>query len=476
MKINRRFFGVVIILTVNLSLLLAQSVKTNNKVWMSKTAISSPLQIGVYYYPWYYNDFHGGNYFRKHLRPQQMPVLGEYNDRTTTVINQHLAWSRYAKVSLWVTSWWGPRSREDITLLTSIFPNPFLGNLKIAAFYETIGLTDNFTNFNSVGRDITYLANHYFNQTNYFKINDKPVLYVYLTRVLSSMGTLDSLVTIMRTAASSAGYQLYIVGDQVFGYPPTSSTAIGLLDGITNYDVYGSMGASGYAAQSSVDAYYSAQAEWKSLAQSLNVGFIPGVSPGFNDSGVRTGHSPLSRQLTPTGSSGSLFKAMLLGAKALTDSTIGSIIMVTSWNEWHEDTQIEPVNPAPGTSLDDSPSGHDYTNGISYEGYGTLYLDILRSIEQNNSKPSKAFKLLQNYPNPFNSETTIEYQLPVTSNVDLSIYNILGQKVITLVSEKQSDGNYRAVWNAGLFGSGIYIYRLETDNGFSKSQKLVLLK
>jgi hypothetical protein len=50
--------------------------------------------------------------------------------------------------------------------------------------------------------------------------------------------------------------------------------------------------------------------------------------------------------------------------------------MVTSWNEWHEDTQIEPVTPAPATNLDDG--GGYYTDGLYYNGYGMLYLNILR--------------------------------------------------------------------------------------------------
>jgi hypothetical protein len=68
---------------------------------------------------------------------------------------------------------------------------------------------------------------------------------------------------------------------------------------------------------------------------------------------------------------------MLLGAKQLTDPDIGHMILVTSWNEWHEDTQIEPVCPADPTSQDDSASGTDLTQGLAYEGYATRYLDIL---------------------------------------------------------------------------------------------------
>ena len=70
------------------------------------------------------------------------------------------------------------------------------------------------------------------------------------------------------------------------------------------------------------------------------------------------------------------------------------------------------------------------------------------------------FQLYQNYPNPFNPKTVISYQLPVSSHVDLSIYNILGQKIATLVNEKQSVGNYKVEFNASDLVSGVYIYKL----------------
>lgn len=334
--------------------------------------------VGVYYYPWYYNDFHGGHYLREHLVPQQLPELGEYNDRTEAVINQHLDWSRIAGIDFWVASWWGPYSREDITLLNHILPNPNLGSLKIALFYETEGLTNDFTDYGSLSSDISYIANNYFNHPNYLKINNKPVLFIYLTRVLSSKGTLQRSLNAIRNAASTAGYQIFLVGDHVFGPPPSSAGDIAFLDAITNYDVYGSMGATSYATETSVNSYYSDQSEWKLLAESIEVGFIPGTTPGFNNKGVGGENDPLSRKLSPTEEFGSLFRTMVANAKILVDDTLGNMIMVTSWNEWHEDTQIEPVSLTASTNADDSPSGSYYTNGLSYEGYGERYLHILR--------------------------------------------------------------------------------------------------
>jgi hypothetical protein len=104
---------------------------------------------------------------------------------------------------------------------------------------------------------------------------------------------------------------------------------------------------------------------------------------------------------------------------------------------------------------------------------------ILDAISENNQFVPKVFALDQNYPNPFNPSTTIEYQLPATSQVELSIYNALGQKVETMVSKKQPVGTYKVKWDGTGLVSGVYFYRLSaqgTDQNFIQTKKLVLLK
>jgi hypothetical protein len=89
---------------------------------------------------------------------------------------------------------------------------------------------------------------------------------------------------------------------------------------------------------------------------------------------------------------------------------------------------------------------------------------------------SMKFTLFQNYPNPFNPTTTISYQLPVVSFVELIIYNIKGQKVASVVSEQQAAGSYHYEWNVeDELASGVYIYRLSTEK-FTAFHKLLLLK
>jgi hypothetical protein len=91
-----------------------------------------------------------------------------------------------------------------------------------------------------------------------------------------------------------------------------------------------------------------------------------------------------------------------------------------------------------------------------------------------------SFSLSQNYPNPFNSETVIEYSLPKESQVELVIYNILRQRVKTLLDQEETAGYKRRIWDGKnekgqVVASGIYFYRMKTEE-FTQSKKMLLLK
>lgn len=88
---------------------------------------------------------------------------------------------------------------------------------------------------------------------------------------------------------------------------------------------------------------------------------------------------------------------------------------------------------------------------------------------------SFAYTLQQNYPNPFNPSTTISYSLPESGYVQLKVYDMLGREVADLVSEEQSMGNYKVVLDASNLTSGVYFYRLKS-NDFTETKKLILLR
>ncbi len=86
------------------------------------------------------------------------------------------------------------------------------------------------------------------------------------------------------------------------------------------------------------------------------------------------------------------------------------------------------------------------------------------------------YSLYNNYPNPFNPTTTIRFDIPEKTNVELIVYDILGRRVISLVNNEIRDpGRYEVSFNAGALASGVYIYKL-TSKSYSQARKMLLVK
>jgi photosystem II stability/assembly factor-like uncharacterized protein len=114
---------------------------------------------------------------------------------------------------------------------------------------------------------------------------------------------------------------------------------------------------------------------------------------------------------------------------------------------------------------------------VGYRGkiYKTTTSGGILNFPSVTGKITGEFKLLQNYPNPFNPSAIINYELPITNDVELTIYNLLGEEVAVLVSERQSPGNYQTEWNASGFAGGIYYYTLKAGE-FQQVKKMILLR
>jgi hypothetical protein len=87
----------------------------------------------------------------------------------------------------------------------------------------------------------------------------------------------------------------------------------------------------------------------------------------------------------------------------------------------------------------------------------------------------KSFTLYQNYPNPFNPSTVIRYELPENSNVTLTVFDVIGNEVATLVNEPKPAGSYEVNFNGRNLSSGVYYYRLKAGS-FIETKKFVLIK
>ena len=102
-------------------------------------------------------------------------------------------------------------------------------------------------------------------------------------------------------------------------------------------------------------------------------------------------------------------------------------------------------------------------------------LGFIVGIEEVMDNLPKRFELFQNYPNPFNPVTQIRYAVPKSSQVRLEVYNILGQRVTTLVDKSMLPGYYMVTFDVGNLASGYYFYHLQA-NDFHTVKKMIVTK
>lgn len=122
--------------------------------------------------------------------------------------------------------------------------------------------------------------------------------------------------------------------------------------------------------------------------------------------------------------------------------------------------------------------GNFWQNPIQWEIVALVGANMVEAVsnEYNDMETPLEYSLDQNYPNPFNPSTNIQFTLAATSNVTLEVYNMLGQKVATILQgQKMNAGNHTQVFDASSLASGMYVYRISTPN-FVQSRTMMLIK
>ena len=121
----------------------------------------------------------------------------------------------------------------------------------------------------------------------------------------------------------------------------------------------------------------------------------------------------------------------------------------------------------------DIPTGH-ISSDIAVSGEkGPCYQ--IEDVEENGSSIPLSYALFNNYPNPFNPTTTIKYDLPADTKVQIKIFDVLGIEVAELVNENKPTGRYEVEFEASSLASGIYFYRIQAGS-FVDTKKMILMK
>ncbi len=359
---------------------------------------------GAVYYLWYPQNFRQG-FLRPLLSPAQMPALGWYSSADPAVAEQHIAWcSRYG-IGFLALDWWPGRPGQRRTLERGLLRARNLGDIKFCLFYETWDLAwdpaRGGTFFDAgAGRrlqeEILDLARWLFPHPGYLKLKGRPVIFFYLTRTLA--GAYAPAFRGLRRRLRELGWEPLFIADEIYwqvlaarapadeGRPALSKQPqlerMALFDGVTSYNMYlsGPPHHLGYAGASFFLSDVRAQYQKYRRACGREHYLVPGVIPGYNDRGTRPGqdHHVLPRRFLPGAGEGSFLRRMLgRVALPLVDPAL-NMILLTSFNEWNEDTALEPLAPAPATRRDQSSSGCFYSDGYAYAGYGTTYLEVVQ--------------------------------------------------------------------------------------------------
>jgi len=457
---------------------------------VSLQSFATDRHVSVFYYPWYDVSRHWGEGYLRHLLdPAQEPLLGRYSNRDSEVLQQHVQWSQDYGIDNWICSWWGPSSWEDQTIADYIAPELDGSQVTFCLFYESAGLL-NMQNGRiefdaqrtaAFRQHFQYIADQFFDEPAYYKIDGRPVVYIYLTRTF--VGAYQAAIDSVRQDMAALGYDIFLIGDEVFWGTPNAER-ISTLDAITAYNMHGPSEYDGYPADTKfIDKVAVEYRSYQFMAGFSKTAFIPKIMPGFNDRGVRlaTNHYVIPNQVHPDSSATSTFEHFAKMAQEFIDPSLNALC-ITSFNEWHEDTQIEPTVVAPATRLDIS-DDQRYTKGYAYVGYGTAYLEIIKKYfgpdaARVSTRPRTAARefVLSSFPNPFNDSTEISFVLPRASKISVLVYDLFGRRVKRIDLGTRNAGRQKATIRMADQASGLYFCIVQGSGFASSLQKLVLVK
>ncbi len=289
-----------------------------------------PRQVLAFYYPWYYNPAVPGGAGLKMSwenldekaktisNVTHFPAMGPYDSHDPKLIAQHCAWAKKAGIDGWIISWWGRGDPTD-RVMSRILDACQEAGLRATIYYETVPQPQN---AESAAKDLLYVLNRYAKHPAWLRVEDKPVLFIY-GRTLGEIGLPRWLETITQVNREYPEKAVFI-GDQL------STPAARIFDGIHTYNTAGMLPGKSLA---EVRAWAKrAYPAWVKTADALGRISTLTVIPGYDDTKIRKPGLRVDRM------DGASYRAQWEEAIAADPHWV----LVTSWNEWFEGSEIEP--------------------------------------------------------------------------------------------------------------------------------------
>lgn len=327
--------------------------------------------IGAFYYTWYYDDGWEEKVYRKQKYGGK-PYLDWYKGDDPDLIRKHIQMAQHNGIDFFILSYNGKHDLESLRLFKKIAKEE---NFKFALHYETVNIFGDPIEFNPKNRldfldSIMSLCSSFLLSGNYLKIDGKPVFFIYTSRRI--LGDLSEIEVIRQRVREKLDIDLYLCGDEVW-WPDNDwigdEKRLEKFDAIYPYNLYtciDEQGNEGFVGDDYLKYIQKPYDDFYAKCKKLNIDMIPVAMPRYGDFAYRTieGHYEIPSQ------DGEFFKKYLSMCEkyVLGDQ---KMYLITSFNEWYEDTQIEPYRTShSGDSYDENPS------------YGTKYLEIVKNFSE----------------------------------------------------------------------------------------------
>lgn len=423
---------------------------------------------------------------RRNIASHYYPLTGPYDSMDDDILEYQLLLMKLSGIDGVIVDWYGNDAFNDYGTLNQATGKLFTWcqktGLLFSLCYEDRTIKIMVENahipknqaITKAQQAFQYVQNNWLGDDTYLRINNRPLVLVFGPEYFSTSSDWDLVFSVLQEAPLffTLDNRLSPVAAGAYPWPPMWASKNGILTQ-TALDNYFTM-------------FYNRAASWDVLVTSA----FPGFNDIYKEAGTGSGYGYLDA------ASGNTFKYTL-------DTAIQhnpDVIQLVTWNDYGEGTIIEPtmdfgyqyleiIQERKKTSIDTTFTGSpddlklplqiftlrkehknnpavqaklDVISSLLFCAQTDSAATLLNKIFSTNNSQNQLF--VQNYPNPFRHTTTITMQIPNAAWTTLSVYNINGQLITTLVEAFVEPGVHQALWNTLSHGSGVYFLKIKTGN------------
>ena len=424
------------------------------------------------------------------------PLQGLYRSRDPEVIKNQINWAVDYGVDAFSIEWVSPRDQPgslEENMDDHLLIAPDIEKVRWCIFYDfnlrlgwmghdiSDGIDfDNTVVADTFISDFIHFGNKYLNHPQYLNVDGRPIIYIWNTG--GFIGAFDQILKKTRDSLSTMGYDIFVAGDEItkFGFDPNHAS---LFDAVTTFTMLiGDTGpfANMDSAASGVNEVFQI---WQEQIQGVKVQnreeqliLQPAWAPQYKDSLFRL-HNDMGEGAYVPAESKEQVIHMAEVARSYANpegKEAEKIVWLNTYNNWAETTTIEPTI-ASGPKYPAGNYQFDMLEVVAEVFGEETYWDSTISVAVKPDENPFSFALGQNYPNPVNESAKIDFSVRQCAHIELSVYNLMGSKIIELINQQMDPGLYSTHLDAGQLTNGTYFYVLKTDN-FIDIRKFIVLK